>query len=239
MNKLLKQFFFFRNLFKALLFFLLTVLFSFIYVDFLDAYIDDVMISGQLADDEKILLQDVISDYLYDKPLFFSVDVSNVSLQIRSDMNWIDEILIRKQWPNVLDLRIKKHEVIARWCDDDFFAANGKIIDQPCCPPASLPLLCGLDKHQAQLFDLQHTLVILLQDSPLQLKSILVDSAAQCTVTFMDGSALLLGSTDWEERLNRFSVIYHHSDLSNRLTPFRADARHRKGVAFLLLDDAI
>ena len=88
-------------------------------------------------------LKDIITQHLDGG--FFSLNVSALQSALLS-LSWVDNVSLRRVWPNGLEITIQEQQPIACWNNDELITAEGKIFSPPPDTiPKNFPHLQGPD----------------------------------------------------------------------------------------------
>lgn len=86
-------------------------------------------------------LKDIITQHLNGG--FFSLNISALQSALLS-LSWIDNVSLRRVWPNGLEIAIQEQQPIAYWDSNELITAEGKIFSPPPdTMPKNLPHLQG------------------------------------------------------------------------------------------------
>lgn len=125
---------------------------------------------------------------------------------------WIDRLIIKKKWPNMLEISIISHKPIAIWNDNFFLTSSGKVL-----PSAKQKLKLdnvNLPKFYGKLGKehlLLSTYFLLLQKTSsigLIIKTLKFDPEQGIIVWLEQNIILKLGTFDLSERITRFIIAY-------------------------------
>ena len=106
----------------------------------LDRPIRTVIVAGEPTQAERLGIQTSMSKIELGGIL--TTDLDEVERQLRT-MGWTRQVMVRRQWPDRLEVRLHKVVPVAKWGDDDYLAANG----DPLQLPSEYPNLPALSAH--------------------------------------------------------------------------------------------
>ena len=162
---------------------------------------------------------------------FLDVDVASIQ-KAGETLPWVEQIQVRRIWPDTLHLMVAEHEAVARWNDDGLVNRHGKVFKpSKDTMPDGLIQLHGPDGTSEMLsrrmVDVQQKVNVL----GLRVISMSMDKRRAWQVDFKEGLHLKLGRTDDEDRLTRFVNVY-----SGGLGTFKdlikeIDMRYTNGLA--------
>lgn len=146
------------------------------------------------------------------KPLvahnFFSVDMELIKDRLHQ-FSWVEDITIRRIWPNRVDIIIGERRPIAHWRDGQLLSANGDLFSPGgYASPANLPQFIGPEGSQGTLLQFfndfnrellsLHAKITTLELTPYQLWRLTLDS----------GIHLQLGHKNILTHLGQFVKVY-------------------------------
>lgn len=139
---------------------------------------------------------------------FLDVDVASIQ-KAGETLPWVEQIQVRRIWPDTLHLMVAEHEAVARWNDDGLVNRHGKVFKpSKDTMPDGLIQLHGPDGTSEmlsrRLIDVQQKVNVL----GLRVISMSMDKRRAWQVDFKEGLHLKLGRADDEDRLTRFVNVY-------------------------------
>ncbi|MCC7096384.1 MAG: cell division protein FtsQ/DivIB [Thermomonas sp.] len=162
---------------------------------------------------------------------FFAVDLAAIQGAV-GKVAWVERAEVRKQWPDVIEVRIREYRPYAHWGRGRVLSERGHLFPAGTLRlPAGMPVFDGPD---ARVPDV----VRLYNQASDQLASVggvhgvVLDRRGSWTITLKDGTNLVLGRNDPEQRLSRFAALLSQlqaQDPQRRLA--RADLRYTNGFA--------
>ncbi len=194
-------------------------------VRWVDGPVQRIAVSGDFKYLNKNQLEEIISENLSDSFLSLSLDDLKQSLEV---MPWVYEATVRRTWPYTLKIKVEEESPISRWNDTAFVNQGGEVIFiEENNDLASLPVLEGEDKFSADILALYRDVASFSATKNLLVSRLSQDSVGSITVTYTDGSMVLLGRHEKLVRLQRFLRIYSQEQVSGLVF----DARYSNGVA--------
>lgn len=155
------------------------------------------------------------------------VDVRNALIK----MPWVEDVSVRRQWPNELVIRVIEKKPVVFWGDDGVLSAKGKLFKPEARLSDVLPLLTGPDgQHQMMLQEMARMQAWLLETG-LHIKEMTQDARRSWTLKLSDGMELRLGRQLMHERLNRFVSIYKNNLQVEKREIKHVDMRYTNGFA--------
>lgn len=140
---------------------------------------------------------------------FMSQEVGALKRAVE-DIPWVDQVAIRKQWPNIVEVFLTEHKALAIWNDDSILDKYGTIFNGDMHvigeeivrlygPEGSIPEVLATWKKYNPGFSAFHLRIASLALSRRKAWKIMLD----------DGTYLELGSDHINERIARFFSLYH------------------------------
>ncbi|HVY53914.1 MAG TPA: cell division protein FtsQ/DivIB, partial [Gammaproteobacteria bacterium] len=139
---------------------------------------------------------------------FFAVDMEQVQDRLLQ-FSWVENVAIRRAWPDTIDIYVTEHQPIARWRDGSLLSASGNLFNPGSYKEAAdLPQFVGADGEQETMLqyfnDLNRELSVLhakitrLELAPYELWQLTLDN----------GIRLRLGHKNILTQLSQFVKVY-------------------------------
>ncbi len=139
---------------------------------------------------------------------FLTVDVAAIRDKAK-DLPWVDQVSVRRVWPDSLQLWVEEHVPLSRWGKDAVLNVRGEVFrPKPKSIPTGLPRLAGPDGSEQELARTYIKLKIRLASLGLKITAMVMDERRAWTMKLNDELVVRLGSKDLEDRLARFYSIY-------------------------------
>jgi len=158
-----------------------------------------------------------------------TTDLADVENQLRQ-MGWTRHVMVRRQWPDRLEVRLQKVVPVARWGNDDYLAANGDPLQLPNKYP-NLPMLSAHISTPQQTMELYRLLQVFAAREGLTIKTLAESPQGEWEVGFVEGMALKLGGSDVNGRMQRFLRAYRITLKEQQQAIKYVDARYTNGIA--------
>lgn len=188
-----------------------------------------VTVEGDLKHTDRQQLQQVVKPYVTGS--FIDVDVAGLRNAAR-EIPWVDQIQVRRVWPDTLHLMVTEHQAIARWNADGLVNNRGQVFfPEPASFPEGLVQLHGPDGSSEIM---ARRLVAMQRDlNPLELRfrSLRMDERRSWGMTFTNDLQLQLGRADSEARLQRFIRVFGGQLAVYRELITTIDMRYTNGLA--------
>lgn len=162
---------------------------------------------------------------------FFAVPLDRIQDAVDA-LPWVERADVRKQWPDVLEVRISEHRPFARWGGDRLLSEQGRIFPANDIEvPRGLPLLDGPESRVAEVVALYNQARERLANAG-GVRGVALDKRGSWSITLNDGTEVVLGRDDPQARLERFApllpkLVAQHP--GQRLA--RADLRYTNGFS--------
>lgn len=175
---------------------------------------------------------------------YFSIDMAAIQ-QAMGQFAWVDEVRIRRRWPDTLMIEVIEHQPVARWGSDKVLTTKGKLVSLPLPKPALsrrgatwLPTLSGQQNQQtyiyqqyqawAAAFSNQGLRLIALDLSPQHLWTLTVEVLGQQPNTSF---VMVLLEENSAVQLARFLQSIRQNLIAHPRAIQRVDLRYSSGFA--------
>ncbi|MGE9550962.1 cell division protein FtsQ [Erwinia amylovora] len=166
---------------------------------------------------------------------FMSQDVDIIQQQIER-LPWIQQVSVRKQWPDELKIHLVEYVPVARWNDLHMVDAEGKSFSVPAnhVGKEELPMLYGPEGSESEVLTGYHQMSDLLAASKFKLKAASMTARRSWQLVLSDDVRLELGRTEDMKRLKRFIQLYptlqQQAQTGNKRISY-VDLRYDSGAA--------
>lgn len=191
--------------------------------------VERISVTGEMTHTRTSAVQDMVQPALAGG--FLGADLQQVREQLEA-LPWIYEASVRRVWPSALEIHVVEQLPIARWGEASFLNHEGEIF-RPSNRDAwkSLPLLQGPEGQAGALMNYYQRLVDMLAPLGLGVEQLEMDSRGGVEAVLSGGQQLVIGGTDFLERMHRFTTVYR-TELAGRMAEVeRVDLRYERGVA--------
>ncbi|MEW5838664.1 MAG: cell division protein FtsQ/DivIB [Pseudomonadota bacterium] len=192
-----------------------------------------VKVDGQLQHLPPQAVQTAVDERLQGS--FFGVDLAHV-LRGLTDLAWIRDARVRREWPDKLHLWVEEHKPLALWRGDAVLTADGALIYPEGKREADpllmqLPALSGGDGREMALWNEFNRLQALLAPTGLRVAALREDQRGSQTLVLQHGLTLRLGREDVDRRLQRFLAAFDKT-LAQRIAEVEeVDLRYANGFS--------
>ncbi len=192
-----------------------------------------VKVDGQLQHLKPQLVQQAVDERLQGS--FFSVDLPQV-LRGLTDLAWIRDARVRREWPDTLHLWVEEHKPLALWRLDGVLTADGSLIypegrREDDAGLQGLPQLGGADGREMALWQEYQRLSEQLQTRGLRLVALREDQRGSRVLQLDQGQIVRLGREDTERRLQRFLAVFDKTLAARMAEVEEIDLRYANGFS--------
>lgn len=168
---------------------------------------------------------------------FFGQDVSLIREQIQK-MPWVKQAIVRKIWPDRLNILVSEYVPIAIWNSNEFVSSDGVIFKLPMdkLQDKDLPRLSGPDYQSLTVLEAWKKIYNDLKAKGLILKSLSIDERESWQLELNNGVVLKLGRGEWKSKLDRFITIYPQIEVPENKKLSYVDLRYNVGAAIGIVD---
>ncbi|MFU9137290.1 cell division protein FtsQ [Erwinia tasmaniensis] len=166
---------------------------------------------------------------------FMSQDVDVIQQQIER-LPWIQQVSVRKQWPDELKIHLVEYVPVARWNDLHMVDATGKSFSVPASHlgKAVMPMLYGPEGSESEVLTGYHQMSDVLAASKFKLKVASMTARRSWQLVLDDDIRLELGRNEDMKRLQRFIQLYptlqQQAQAGNKRISY-VDLRYDSGAA--------
>ena len=188
-----------------------------------------ITVTGELEYTQTEAVQEMVQSALAGG--FLKADLQRIRGQLEG-LPWIFEATVRRRWPAALEINVVEQLPIARWGEDGFLNHEGEVFRSGKQGDwQSLPRLRGPEGTARELMANYQRLLQVLSPLGLTVEQLAVDERGQVEAVLAGDTTLVVGSTDFLQRMHRFVAIYR-TDLAQRAGEVaRVDLRYESGIA--------
>lgn len=162
---------------------------------------------------------------------FFAVNLDQAQVAVRS-LPWVATAVVRKRWPDVLEVEVQEHRPFARWGDAQLLSTNGRLYPAAGMPaPTGLPQLDGPPLRVPEVLALYNRASDLFGREGLRVVALGVDARGSWSLRLDNGAQVLIGRDDADRRLTRFARLLPQLQAERDALLQRADLRYANGFA--------
>lgn len=162
---------------------------------------------------------------------FVSVDLEDIR-SVLQGLPWVSRVVLKRQWPDGLDIQVHEHRAIARWQQSSFVNHSGEVFTpETRIEIADLPQLSGPDSTQQQVMANYRKVTRLLDQAGLKLLSLEIDNRGSWRCLIDGNRELVFGRVDVVKRLQKFLLLYATFSEQERQQLARIDLRYTNGLS--------
>ena len=135
--------------------------------------------------------------------------------QLLEQLPWVNEVSIRRRWPDRLQVRVREQRPVARWGEQGLvneqgviFSPAGQFAKQNRSEFAALPLLSGPEHRSLSLMAQYRNFNQLLRPLGVSLVGLEMEARGAWTLQLNNGIRLIVGRGQSIDKLQRFSQVY-------------------------------
>ncbi len=187
-----------------------------------------VRIDGDFQYLDKEALKTVLATQLNKN--FLAIDIDAIHEDVRA-VQWVDQVTVRRKWPDTLMLTVQEHKPLARWSNGGLVNRRGEWFAGSLNDAVSLPELDGPQGTASTLSSEYLYLSQELQALGLQAAHISMSGRRSWKLGLENGLTLQLGRKKVHARLQRFMKIYQQI-IEKQLEKIESvDMRYTNGFA--------
>ncbi|QTS83759.1 cell division protein FtsQ/DivIB [Coxiella endosymbiont of Amblyomma nuttalli] len=163
---------------------------------------------------------------------FFSLNVSALQLALLS-IPWVDNVSLRRVWPNKLEIVIQEQQPIACWDNNALITAEGKIFSPPSDTiPKNLPHLQGPDDSVSLVLKcFRHLNQELMPLSVVVITALTLSNRYAWSLTLNTHTKVYLGRENIDQRFKQLVHLYPSVISSHENQIDHIDLRYPNGLA--------
>lgn len=162
---------------------------------------------------------------------FFTCDMQRLRHAVMA-MPWVDEVSIRRVWPDRLVMRVSERQPLARWGEHALVSTDAKVFEPDDLGAyADLVSLHGPQGSAARVVAFYEAASAASRLRKLELVAIELDQRRHWWMRFDDGLTVSLGRQNRDARLAQFLRVYPQLIADPRRRPQRIDMRYSHGFA--------
>lgn len=162
---------------------------------------------------------------------FFAVNVSDIQERIQQ-MPWVDQVSVRRVWPDRLTVQVIEQQPVARWGERGFLNGRAQLFEpQQPVDLTGLPQLAGPAGYEQRVLEMHGRLLTLLQPLRLGVADLRLDARRTWRVQLSNGLTVEIGRHDPVERIERFVRVYPAILATGKGAVASVDLRYSNGFA--------
>src|SRR5690606_27346061 len=164
---------------------------------------------------------------------FFAIRLEDAQAAVAT-LPWVERAEVRKQWPDVVEVRIVEHRPFARWGKDQLLSEDGDLFPAAGAEmPGELPRF-DVDAPAARIADvvaLYNEANVMFASEGVRVREVSLDRRGSWSLLLSNGIHVVVGSQEARLRLARFARLMPTLLAQNPLPLSRADLRYTNGFA--------
>ncbi|MGE8355002.1 MAG: cell division protein FtsQ/DivIB [Microvirgula sp.] len=167
------------------------------------------------------------------KGTFFTLNL-DATREAFEKLPWVRRAVVRRQWPDQLEIVIDEHRAVARWGESGLLSSQGEWFDA--ASSESLPMVEGPAGSEKDLVRALADAGRLLAPASLRVAGLKLSERRAWDVMLSNGVQLRLGHDDVEGRMARFVAVWQQELVK---LPYRieyVDLRYPNGFAVRMPD---
>lgn len=139
---------------------------------------------------------------------FFVMNVSEIQQRLQQ-LAWVEQVSVRRVWPDRLDIQVREQQAVAHWGEDSYMNVRAEVFTPETPVELSrLPWLSGPEGHQQRVLSMHRDMRALVQPLQLNVARLLLDARRTWHVELSNGLTLEVGRNQPVARLARFVRVY-------------------------------
>jgi len=162
---------------------------------------------------------------------FFSCDMQRLRGAVLA-MPWVEDVSIRRVWPDKLRMAVTEQVPLARWGKDALINVSGQVFRPGALEGfAGLVRLQGPQGSELRVVEFFQAAVPAARMRGLQVSEVELDDRRHWWIRFDDGLTVSLGRENSDYRLAQFFRVYPSLTVDPARRPERVDMRYAHGFA--------
>lgn len=162
---------------------------------------------------------------------FFAIDLAEVQRAVAA-LPWVDQVEVRKRWPDLIDITVREHRAYARWGTDQLLSDQGALftasgIDQI----QGLPLLDGPNARLTEVVTLYSEAQSIFIGTGLSVQGVRLSARGSWSLTLASGARVVIGRADPQPRLQRLVRVLPQLLAGDARAFEHIDLRYTNGFA--------
>lgn len=186
----------------------------------------EIQVSGRIAHTTPDQVRAVIDGRLQGNFFTLDLEAARVSLQ---RLPWVRHVLVRREWPDRLDVQIEEHVALAHWRENALVNTYGELFEA--ATNEALPVFSAPEGAAAEVTQRYLMFSGLLQPLGRLPVQVLLSDRRAWQLRLDDGTVLELGRGQIEEKVRRLVAVYPRALERLPGRPQRIDLRYSNGFA--------
>lgn len=162
---------------------------------------------------------------------FFKLDVNQVQ-KLVTDLPWVLQVSVRKQWPDTVKVFVTEHQAVAIWNHDLLLNTQGDVFQAPVAQYLDvLPHLYGPEGSEHETWQTFTKMNGLFELHQMKMTSLALSERFSWQLYLDNGVRLNLGRKEKVQRVQRFIDLYPQIKNSSDKEVEAVDLRYDTGLA--------
>lgn len=162
---------------------------------------------------------------------FFAVNARELR-DTASELPWVHEVLVQKQWPDTVTVAVSEYVPVAHWIDGQLIATNGDTFSVPgAAAIQGLPWLEGPPSSVDTVIETWLSFSEMLSATGQEIQRITLNPRGAWTLQLDGGTRIELGREDATQRLRRMAASWDQLRRLREHAPLVLDLRYTNGFA--------
>ncbi|MBI2382106.1 MAG: cell division protein FtsQ/DivIB [Gammaproteobacteria bacterium] len=161
---------------------------------------------------------------------FFGVDVPALRERI-CGQDWVADCQVQKTWPDKVHVAIVEHKPVALWGEHQLINENGALFTLKNTAPTDLPRLAGPAGQAERVLKEFRALSERFKPHGLSVAALRMNEREAWQFRLQDGVLVHIGREDYDNRVERFLVLYPRLKNDPKRAVETIDLRYDTGVA--------
>ena len=198
--------------------------------DFFNQPVAAISVSGDTENVDRSELQLVLSSLVNQR--FFELNVGSIAEKIQ-EMPWVEDVQIRKRWPDRMSVTITERMPIARWGMNALVDEFGQVFSSDGGKDkfSNLPILQSAEKYDSVLVKRFQMIFEKFNTSNLEIERMSRTKVDSWSIKLVDGPTVVLGKQQFDLRIARFLVLWKTLKPEQIERISTMDFRYSNGVA--------
>ena len=169
---------------------------------------------------------------------FFAVRLDEAREAV-ARLPWVEQAVVAKRWPDVLEVRVSEHRPFARWGTERLLSQQGRVFPVADVDvPQGLPLLHGPEGRVEEVVTLYQEANGLFAPAGYTVRALLLDNRGSWAMVLSNGTEVVIGSHQARIRMARFARLLPQLLQQKQLPLSRADLRYTNGFALTWAEES-
>ncbi len=162
---------------------------------------------------------------------FFAMNVAVIQQHLQQ-LPWVEQVSVRRVWPDKLSIRLREQQPVARWGASGFLNARARVFEpEQAVDIEQLPALEGPEGYQQRVLAMYGRMGRMLEPLRLGVDRLQLDARRTWRVQLSNGLQLEVGRSQPMQRLARFVRVYPAILAAGKKRMLSVDLRYSNGFA--------